>query len=134
PILQGRYFNFRDNGASMPVALVNQAMAKRYWPKGDPLADRLIIGKGVGPEFEDAPRQIVGIVGDIRDGGLNRDPQPEIYIPLAQVPDGVTALNSRIAPMVFLVRTRNDPHALRRAIEKELQQASGGLPVAQFRS
>jgi predicted permease len=134
PILRGRSFNVRDDGAAVPVALINQAMANKFWPKADPMADRLVIGKGVGPEFEDAPRQIIGIVGDIRDGGLNRDPQPEVYIPLAQVPDGITALNSRIAPIVFLVRTKGDPHVLSRAIEKELQQASGGLPVAQIRS
>jgi putative ABC transport system permease protein len=134
PVMRGRSFTFRDNGAALPVAVVNQAMAKKFWPKGDPLSDRLVIGKGVGPEFEDAPRQIIGIVSDIRDGGLNRDPQPEIYIPQAQVPDGITALNSRIGPIIFLVRTRTNPYSLRPAIEKALQQSSGGLPVAQIRS
>jgi predicted permease len=134
PLEKGRYFNVRDDGAAPPVAMVNQSMARKFWPKGDPLSDRVIIGKGVGPEFADAPRQIIGIVGDIRDGGLNSDPQPEIYIPLAQVPDGITALNSRIAPIIFLARTQGDPHRLSRAIEKELQQASGGLPVATIRT
>src|SRR5581483_3619093 len=99
PIMRGRSFTFRDNGAALPVAVINQTMARKYWPKGDPMSDRLIIGKGVGPEFEDAPRQIIGIVSDIRDGGLNQDPQPEVYIPQAQVPDGITALNSRIGPI-----------------------------------
>ncbi|HEY3840633.1 MAG TPA: ABC transporter permease [Bryobacteraceae bacterium] len=134
PILKGRYFNVRDDGAALPVAIINQSMARRYWPKADPLADRLIIGKNVGPEFADSPRQIIGIVGDIRDGGLNRDPQPEIYIPLAQVPDGITALNARIAPMIFLVRTQGDPHTLSHSIEKELERASDGLPVARIRT
>ena len=100
----------------------------------DPLADRLIIGKGIGPDSEDAPRQVIGIVGDVHDVGLNRDPQPEVYVPLAQVPDHSTALNSRIAPMMFMVRTRSDPHALSHAIERELQQASGGLPVGRIQS
>jgi putative ABC transport system permease protein len=134
PLLKGRYFNVRDDGAALPVAIVNQAMARKYWPKADPLSDRLIIGKNVGPEFTDSPRQIIGIVGDIRDGGLNRDPQPEIYIPLAQMPDGITALNSRVAPLIFLTRTQGDPHRLSRAIEKEMEHASGGLPVAHIRT
>ncbi len=116
------------------MAIINQSMARKYWPKADPLADRLIIGKNVGPEFADSPRQIIGIVGDIRDAGLNRDPQPEIYIPLAQMPDGITALNSRVAPLIFLVRTQGDPYALSRAIEKEVVRASGGLPVARIRT
>ena len=55
-----------------------------------------MIGKGVGPAFVEGPRQIVGIVGDVRDGALNQDPQPTMYVPFAQVPDGVTALNARI--------------------------------------
>jgi putative ABC transport system permease protein len=134
PVLRGRYFNFRDDGAATPVAIINEALAKRYWPKGDPLVERIVIGKNVGPEFEDAPRRIVGIVGNIRDGGLNRDPGPTIYIPLSQMPDGITALNSRVAPTTFVVRTRVDPHSLSRPIQKELERASGGLPVAAIRS
>ena len=134
PILKGRYFNIRDDATAPPVVIVNQAFAKQYWPKGDPLNDRILIGKGVGPEFEEGPRQIIGVVGDIRDGGLNREPRPNMYIPISQVVDGITALNARISPMVWLVRTEGNPLSLRSAIEKELREASGGLPVARVRS
>jgi predicted permease len=134
PILRGRYFSFRDDGSSTPVAIVNEAMAKKFWPKGDPMADRIIIGRGVGPEFEDPPRRIIGIVGNIRDGGLNHDPRPSIYLPLAQVPDGVTALSSRIAATAFVIRTRLGPLSLAQPIQKELERASGGLPVARIRT
>jgi ABC-type antimicrobial peptide transport system permease subunit len=116
------------------VAIVNEAMAKKFWPKGDPMADRIIIGRGVGPEFEDPPRRIIGIVGNIRDGGLNHDPRPSIYLPLAQVPDGVTALSSRIAATAFVIRTRVGPLSLAQPIQKELERASGGLPVARIRT
>ena len=58
-------------------------------------------------EFADEPeRQIIGIVGDMRDSGLNSDPGPTMYIPQAQVPDAVNALNVRITPMAWVVRTR----------------------------
>jgi putative ABC transport system permease protein len=134
PILRGRFFNDRDDGASAPVVIINQALARQFWPKGDPLNDRLIIGKGVGPEFEEPARQIIGIVGDTRDGGLNREPQPIMYIPVSQVPNGVTALNARIGPILWIVRTHADPHSLSAAIQDELRQASGGLPVAHVRS
>ncbi len=56
-----------------------------------------MIGKGVGPAFVEGPRQIIGVVGDVRDGALNEEPQPTMYVPFAQVTDGVTALNSRMA-------------------------------------
>ena len=50
-------------------------MAKRFWEKGDPLNDRLVIGRDVMREFAAEPeRQIIGVVGDVRNGGLNNDP------------------------------------------------------------
>ncbi|MGI9074462.1 MAG: ABC transporter permease [Bryobacteraceae bacterium] len=66
PLLRGRFFNDRDDGASAPVVLINQALATQFWPKGNPLNDRLLIEKGIGPEFEEPARQIIGIVGEIR--------------------------------------------------------------------
>jgi hypothetical protein len=71
PVKRGRTFNERDTKSSPPVCVINEAMAKRFWPKGDPLNDRLIIGRGVMREFADEPeRQIIGIVADSRDGSL----------------------------------------------------------------
>jgi putative ABC transport system permease protein len=134
PIVRGRYFSIRDDATSAPVVIINQAMAKEYWPKSNPLNDRIVIGKGVGPEFEEPPRQIVGVVGDIRDGGLNRDPRPNMYIPVAQVPDGMTALNNRIGPIIWIVRTEGDPHRLSTGIQNSLRQSSDGLPVARVRA
>lgn len=134
PVLRGRAFTVRDDGASTPVVIINQALAKQLWPKGDPLQDRLMIGKGVGPIFDEGPRQIVGIVGDIRDGGLNRDPRPNMYIPVSQVTNGMTALNSRLGPLVWIVRTQGDPHAMSSTIQNELRKSSGGLPLARVRS
>jgi putative ABC transport system permease protein len=134
PMMRGRAFTLRDDGNAPGVVIINQAMAHQYWPKSDPLKDRIVIGKGVGPEFDEPARQIVGVVADVRDGGLNRNPRPTMYIPVAQVPDGVTALNARIGPIAWIVRTRVSPHSLTSAIEKELREASGGLPVAHVRS
>jgi len=133
-ILLGRVFTDQDGAGAPPVAIVNQAMAKQFWPKGDPLADRLIIGKGVGPEFEDSPRQIIGVVGDIRDNGLNRDPRPTMYIPQAQMSDAMTALGARLTPLAWIVRTRVEPHALIPVIQKELSDVSGGLSLAPIRT
>jgi len=115
------------------VVLINETMKKKYWPKGDPVGQQLLIGKGVGPQFAEPARQIIGVVGDIRDGGLNNDPRPLMIIPTAQVPDGMTALNSNIGPMVWLVRTHGDPHPYISAITDQLRQASGGFPVARVR-
>ena len=134
PILRGRDFTDRDDGAAPGVVIINQTMAKKYWPKEDPVGQQIVIGKGVGPQFEEPARQIIGIVGDIRDGGLNRDPRPLMIVPQAQVTDGMTALNANIGPVVWLVRTHGDPHQVAAQVAEQLRQASGGFPVARVRS
>jgi len=134
PILNGRAFTVHDDGAAPGVVIINQAMAKQYWPKGDPLKDRLLIGATMGPVFVEPPRQIIGVSGDMRDGGLNRDPFPTMYIPVAQMPDKVTALNSRIAPLWWVVRTHVEPHTLVTPASVALREASGGLAVAHIRT
>lgn len=111
PILRGRDFTETDTGNSPGVVLINQSMAKKFWPKEDPVGQQIIIGKGVGPQFEEPARQIIGVVGDMRDGGLNRDPRPLMIVPHAQFTDGMTALNASIGPVAWLVRTRTDPRA-----------------------
>jgi len=134
PILRGRDFTDQDDGAAPGVVIINETMAKKFWPKEDPVGQQIVIGKGVGPQFEEPARQIIGIVGDIRDGGLNRDPRPLMIVPQAQVTDGMTALNANIGPVVWLVRTHGDPHQVATQVAEQLRQASGGFPVARVRS
>jgi putative ABC transport system permease protein len=134
-IKRGRDFTYQDNAAGLPVVIINEAMAKQYWVRGDdPLNSRLVIGRGVMREFAAEPeRQIIGIVGNVRDNGLNIDPQPRMYIPQGQVPDAVNALNLRISSLAWVVRTQVAPLTLSSRIQEELRQVTG-LPVADIRS
>ena len=134
PLLRGRGFTEQDDAAAPGVVIINQAMARHYWPKGDPLKDRIQIGPGAGPAFAEGSRQVVGIVGDTHDGGPDRDPSPMMYIPLAQMPDLETALNSRVTPLWWIIRSQVDPHTVVPAITASLHDASGGLPVAHIRT
>jgi len=70
----------------------------------------------------------------VHDSGLNHDPQPVVYVPVAQVTDGISALINRVAAISWSVRTHVPPHSLRPSIERELRNASAGLPVARVRS
>jgi putative ABC transport system permease protein len=134
PVKRGRTFSDRDDSRATPVVIINEAMAKQYWPKSDPLLDRLSIGRGVMREFKDEPeRQIVGVIGDTRDNGLDSTPQPRMFIPQAQVPDAANALNVRLTPMAWVVRTQAEPHSMSNAIQETLRQATG-LPVSDVRS
>jgi putative ABC transport system permease protein len=134
PVKRGRSFTDRDDSRSPAVVIINEAMARQFWPKGDPLNDRLVIGRGMMREFASEPeRQIIGVVGDTRDGGLNSDPAPAMYVPQAQVPDAANALNVRLSPIAWVVRTRVAPRSLSNAIQEQLRQATG-LPVSDVRS
>jgi predicted permease len=131
--LRGRDFTDQDSGAAPGVVIINETMAKKWWPKEDPIGQQIVIGKGVGPQFVEPARQIIGVASDIHDGGLNRDPRELMIVPQAQVTDGMTALNAGIAPVAWIVRTHGDPHQFISAITEQLRQASGGFPVARVR-
>jgi len=133
PVARGRVFNERDDAAGKPVVVINQAMAKKYWKAADPIGHRLIIGSGMGPDFAQPPREIIGIVGDARDGGLNSDPQAETFVPLAQVGDAYMMLNNRFMPLSWVVRTKVAPFSVSAPIQRAFQDAAD-LPVAHIRS
>lgn len=134
PLLRGRTFTQLDGASAPPVVIINQAMAKQYWPKGNELGTQITVGKGLGPQFTEPSREIVGVVGDVRDTGLNRNPAPTMYIPMAQVTNGMTALENSLASMAWIVRTRVAPYSLSAEIQQQLRIASGGLPVGNVRS
>jgi ABC-type antimicrobial peptide transport system permease subunit len=85
-------------------------------------------------EFAAEPdRQIIGIVADSRDDGLNQEADPKVFVPQAQVPDAVNALNMPISPIAWVIRTKVTPLAISAAAQEQLRQATG-LPVADIRS
>jgi putative ABC transport system permease protein len=134
PVLRGRTFTDRDGAGSDPVVVITEAMAKQFWPKGDAVGAVIRIGHGLGPEFEEPPRQVIGVVADTRDGGLNSDPSPMMYIPDPQVVDGITKLENRVLPIVWVVRTKVAPLSMSADLQRELRVATGGLPVAHIRT
>ena len=134
PLLRGRFFDDRDTGKSSRVVIINEAMAKKYWPKGDALGKIITIGKGIGPEFEEPPRQIAGIVGSVRETGLSGGDQPVMYIPAGQVQDKLTRLANSVLPLSWAVRTSMDPLALSTAIQHEFLAVDGQLPVSKIRT
>ncbi len=134
PILRGRAINEHDVAGSTPVVVVNEALAKRYFSKEDPIGQRIEIGKEDGPVIEEGPRLIVGVVGDTHESGLDQEPGPRMFVPQSQVKDTLTALSTEIVPARWVVRTHGDPQVLTGAITDALRQASDGFPVANVRT
>jgi predicted permease len=134
PVIRGRTFTDQDKAGAPPVVIINESMAKEFWKTGDPIGEHLVIGRGGMREFATEPdRQIIGVVADSRDNGLNQDPGPKMFVPQGQVPDPVNALNTRISPMAWVIRTRVPPMSLSGQVQDQLRQATG-LPVADVRS
>ena len=90
PLLKGRYFTELDNERAPSVVLINEAMAKQFWPGEDPMGQRVKLGN---PESDGPWDSVIGIVGDVKDGGLESDPRPQLYRNFLQSPSrGMTLL------------------------------------------
>ena len=134
PLLRGRVFNERDTGNSARVVIINEAFAKQYWQQEDPIGKSITIGKGLGPDFEEPAREIVGIVGTVRERGLQDSDQGVMYVPAGQVTDGLTQLANKVIPLDWVVRTSQEPTALTSAIQHEFLSMDAQLPVSRFRT
>jgi predicted permease len=118
PLLKGRFFTAEDRADSTPVAIVNEAMARRLWPGRDPVGDRFKLGAA---DSRNPWVTVVGVVGDMRRQGLENEPIPQIFEPLAQNP-------GRLANL--LVRTSTDaPLRLTAVVEDAVRRVEKYAPV-----
>ena len=134
PLMRGRVFTEHDSGSSAPVIVINEALAKKYWKNEDPIGQSMTLGKGLGPEFAEPAREIVGIVGNVRENGLTDGNQGVMYVPDGQVTDGLTQLANKVIPLSWALRTSQDPTSLTVAVQREFMSFDGQLPVAKFRT
>ncbi|MEY2484408.1 MAG: hypothetical protein QOH39_56 [Verrucomicrobiota bacterium] len=122
PLLKGRFFTTADNADAPRVIIVNQALAKKWWPGGDAVGKRIVMGgMSADPKWID----VVGIIADIRHFGLDAEPKPEMYIPFAQNP---------YKTMILTIRTAHDPRALISTVRAQIQGIDPGQPVANIRT
>jgi predicted permease len=134
PLLRGRFVQETDTGAAAKIMVINQAMAKKYWPNENPIGQVITIGKGLGPQFDDQPRQIVGIVGDVRETGLSDTNVGVMYLPQSQQPEGLTQLANSVLPLSWSVRSRLTRNSLSALVLREIQAIDGQMPIARVRS
>ena len=121
PLARGRFFNEHDQRNSEPVMLISSAFAKKYFPNEDPIGKRIEIGASEGPSRDKYKvREVVGIVGDLRNNNLEKEPPAAYYIPLPQLMWG---------PPTLIVRTRGEPAAIAAAIAKTLREMDSDAPL-----
>lgn len=93
-LLEGRYFTPQDNTGNTPVAILSAKLAQQLWPSENP------VGKLVNVQGLKEPRQVAGVVGEIRNFGLGGEQRPEVYLPFAQVPSSLicVAMHTAVEP------------------------------------
>jgi len=117
PLRAGRFFDRHDIASAARVSVISQAMARIYFPNQDPVGKRLLFGF---PPDGMVEREIVGIVGDVRDVALGQDPGPMMYVPFAQAPFWGANV---------VVRSTLSPSSVAMAIRQEVQKLDKDLPV-----
>jgi putative ABC transport system permease protein len=129
PLLRGRNFNDSDAAGGPATILVSESMAKRFWPDENP------IGKHVTMTFfPNGPREIVGVVGDVKDDGLDvADPVATLYTPLAQLSTPLLGGWTSF-PMSLVVRSNSTASSLTSAVTSTVHQVDSELPLLQIRT
>jgi predicted permease len=133
-VLEGRAFTERDTSAAPGVVIVNHTLARQFFSGRNPIGAHIMIGQRPGSVFKDRPREIVGVVGDTREGGLDQPPPPAFFIPSAQTPDAMTALSNRLLPLDWVVRTRAGSTEAALTIRRALLAVTSQQPPANIRS
>src|SRR5262249_538044 len=119
PLRHGRRFDERDSEASAPVAIVSEAVVRRWWPDGKMLADKLILGTFNDRQLgiNDQPREVIGVVGDTKARNLKDPARSTLYIPVSQTPASLSA-NGRMVWVFARDGALPSLPAIRAAIER----------------
>jgi putative ABC transport system permease protein len=130
PLIAGRDFNERDRSDSPAVVIVNESLAKQYWPRGNPVGQKIrAVSGGFGPlgRILLHDPEIVGLVRDVKYSGLGRSAEPAIYFPSDQAP---------FASMSLVVRTDAslEPESLIGAVRQLLHRVDPDLPLSHIRT
>jgi putative ABC transport system permease protein len=120
PLLKGRDFTERDSASTPLVALINQSLARKYWPSQDPIGARISSDKKTWATIR-------GVVGDVRQGGLGAEPVPEVYLSYLQDPFAWPYLT-------MLVHTSVDPMKLVASIQSAIWSVEKDLPITSIKT
>jgi putative ABC transport system permease protein len=125
PLIEGRDFSWSDSPQTQPVVIVNEAMAKRYWPGEDPLGKRF---HQAGPDDKFPWITIVGVVANVREFSPTVEPEPTMYFPIAQFTYADGILRD------WVVRTNGDPARVGSSVRSAIRQVDKNLPITRIRT
>jgi putative ABC transport system permease protein len=129
-VRKGRAFGDTDIGGAAPVVIVNEAFERRFFDGKDTLAQQLSVGRGL----DDPARQVVGVVADAKQYGLDRPSPATVFVPIPQMSDKLMAVVRAFTSAHFVVRTAVPPLSLREAVKREIAGLDPTLPLAEIHS
>jgi putative ABC transport system permease protein len=129
-VQQGRAFSESDNAGAAPVVIINESFARRFFEGKDPLAQQLSVGRNK----IDPLRQVVGVVADAKQYGLDRPALPTVFEPISQMSDTLMRIVRGFTAAHFTVRASVAPLVLSEAIKHELAALDPTLPLSEIRS
>lgn len=133
-LIAGRTFRETDTAAAEPVIIVNESFARTHFKDRSAIGERIVIGRIMGPSWTDKARQIVGVVGDVREQGLDTQAPPIYYVPSQQVPDIYMQKLKDLLPMAWVVRTSGDPLQMTNAIRAAVMAVDRDQPMSNVRT
>lgn len=126
PLVRGRTFDARDQRNSTPTMIITQSFAQKYFPNNDPIGRKIEIGAGEGPARASyKTREVVGVVGDIRNSNISVDPNPAYYVPLPQLMWG---------PPLLVIRTAGRPQAISDELRRLVSSMDSEAPLYDMRT
>ena len=124
PLLRGREFRESDNAKATPVLVVSESFARKYFANEDPIGKHITPGLSDG-FVKEVPREIVGVVGDVKSAGLQKESSPEYYFPLAQA----VIMSPRV-----VIRTASDPTILIPQLRAQVAEIDKNLPLYEVKT
>lgn len=129
PVLAGRAFSNDDSRGAGPVAIVNETLARQWWPQSSPIGHFVAVAQEYGNPFTDVPRLVVGVTADVHETGLASPAPPAIFIPMQQTPDKTIAFVNQLFLTSILIRGNS---SAREDVRTALQSADPNMALARF--
>jgi putative ABC transport system permease protein len=120
PLVRGRAFSESDNRDAPPVVVINESFARRFFPDEDPIGKRVVLNLTISNPAP-IPREVVGVVGDVRDLGLDAEAKPEIYAPYLQ---------ETVSYMALMIKANTDPAGLAAGVRGQVLAIDKDQPIS----
>jgi len=132
PLIQGRYLAATDQSNTQPVVMVNERLARRWWPGAYAPGHLVVVGEAMGKEYAEKPKLVVGVVGDVHQSSLEAPARPTVFVPMQQASDKITGYANKHFLTSIVIKT-TDEGDVTKVVRDAVGFADPDLSVASLR-